>query len=235
MFSEQWKDFERPAKRGAKGWNKDFADGVSIFQRVDDGARFSLTSDLIRAWRFELPLNRAMASGALRQAWESEPYLGGMRRGSFVSKFMHGEGDDMDEFAEDWGPSLMTPEEEEKFEAMEFPLTAYRGGTGSIDEVAQGISWTLDLEIAKFYALDWPKRWGIEREPMIVSMQVECEDVAAFLVGRKESELLVPYASLLRDAMTEVTDRVDVRLAGADPSGGADFPGGDCRHLPAAS
>ena len=69
---------------------------------------------------------------------------------------------------------------------------------------------------------------------MIVSMQVEREDVAAFLVGRKESELLVPYASLLRDAMTEVTDLVDVRLAGADPSGGADFPGGDCRHLPAA-
>jgi len=97
---------------------------------------------------------------------------------------------------------------------MEFPLTVYRGGTGSIDEVAEGISWTLDLEIAKFYALDWPKRWGIEREPMIVSMQVECNDVAAFLVGRKESELLVPYASLLRDAMTEVTDRVDVRLAG---------------------
>lgn len=218
MFSEQWKDFERPAKRGPKGWNNDFADGVSIFLRVDDGARISLTSDLIRAWQFELPLNRAMASGALRQAWESEPYLGVMRRGSFVSMFMRGEGNDlhitMDEFAKDWGPRLMTPEEEEKFKAMEFPLTVYRGGTGSIDEVAQGISWTLDLEIAKFYALDWPKRWGIEREPMIVSMQVECDDVAAFLVGRKESELLVPYASLLRDAMTEVTDRVDVRLAG---------------------
>lgn len=218
MFSERWKDFERPAKRGPKGWNNDFADGVSIFLRVDDGARISLTSDLIRAWQFELPLNRAMASGALRQAWESEPYLGVMRRGSFVSMFMRGEGNDlhitMDEFAKDWGPRLMTPEEEEKFKAMEFPLTAYRGGTGSIDEVAQGISWTLDLEIAKFYALDWPERWGIEREPMIVSMQVEREDVAAFLVGRKESELLVPYASLLRDAMTEVTDRVVVRLPG---------------------
>ena len=133
-----------------------------------------------------------------------------MRRGSFVSKFMHDEGEDMDEFAEDWGPSLMTPEEEEKFEAMEFSLTAYRGGTGSIDEVAQGISWTLDLEIAKFYALDWPKRWGIEREPIIVSMQVEREDVAAFLVGRKESELLVPYASLLRDAMSMASgERLD--------------------------
>ncbi|KPF64287.1 hypothetical protein IP79_05830 [Porphyrobacter sp. AAP60] len=120
----------------------------------------------------------------------------------------------MDEFAEAWGPTLMTSEEEKKFEAMEFPLTVYRGGTGSIDEVAQGVSWTLDLEIAKFYALDWPKRWGIEREPMIVSMQVEWDDVFAFLNGRKESELLVPFASFFRDAMTEVTDRVDVRLAG---------------------
>ena len=217
-ISEQWKDFERPARRGAKGWNKDFADGISIFLRHDDGARCSLTSDLIQAWQFELPLNRAMVSGALRQAWESEPYLGGRRCGSFVSKAAHDEGDDiywtMDEFAEDWGPSLMTSEEQEKFEAMEYPLTVYRGGTGSIDEVAEGISWTLDLEIAKFYALDWPKRWGIEREPIIVSMQVECDDVFAFLDGRKESEMLVPHASLLRDAMTEVTDRVDVRLAG---------------------
>jgi hypothetical protein len=49
---------------------------------------------------------------------------------------------------------------------------------------------------------------------MIVSMQVESEDVAAFLDGRKESELLVPYASLLRDAMAEVTDRIDDRLVG---------------------
>lgn len=218
MISEQWKDFKRPARRGAKSWNKDFADGVSIFLRLDDGARCILTSDLIRAWQFELPLNRAMASGALRQAWESEPYLGGMRCGSFLSKVAHDRGDDfywnMDEFAEDWGPSLMTAEEEKKLEAMEFPLTVYRGGMGSIDEVAQGISWTLNLAIAKFYALDWPKRWGIEREPMVVSMQVECDDVFAFLDGRKESELLVPYASLLRDAMTETTDREDVRLAG---------------------
>lgn len=81
MISDQWVDFERPARRGARGWNKDFADGVSIFLRLDDAARCSLTSDLIRAWQFELPLNRAMASGALRQAWESEPYMGGIRCG----------------------------------------------------------------------------------------------------------------------------------------------------------
>lgn len=201
-----------------KGRQKDFADGVSIFLRLNDGARCSLTSDLIRAWQFELPLNRAMASGALRQAWESEPYSGGMRCGSFVSKVAHDGGDDMlwtmDEFAEDWGPCLMTAEEEKTLEAMEFPLTIYRGGTGNIDEVAEGISWTLDLEIAKFYASAWPKRWGIEREPIIVSMQVECDDVFAFLDGRKESELLVPYASLLCDAMTEVKELGDLKLAG---------------------
>lgn len=217
MISEQWADFERPARRGARGWKKDFADGASIFLRLNDGARCSLTSDLIRAWQLELPLNRAMASGALRQAWESEPDLGGIRCGSFVSKVAQGQRDEiywtLDEFAEEWGPRLMNAEEEERFEALEFPLTVYRGGTGSIDEVAQGISWTLDLEIAKFYGLDWPKRWGIERDPVIVSMQVECGDVFAFLDGRKESELLVPYASLLRDAMIEVTDRADVRLA----------------------
>jgi hypothetical protein len=218
VFSEQWKDFERPAGRGVKGWHKDFADGVSFFMRLDDGARWSLTSDLIRAWQFELPLNRGMASGALRQAWETEPYFGGIRCGSFVSKVAHDDCDDilwtMNEFAEDWGPCLMTPEENKKLEAMEFPLTVYRGGTGSIDEVAEGISWTLDLEIAKFYASAWPKRWSIEREPIIVSMQVESDFVAAFLASRKEAELLVPYASLLRDAMIEVKDVGDLKLAG---------------------
>ncbi|MFW5634185.1 MAG: hypothetical protein ACOCYR_04760 [Erythrobacter sp.] len=217
-ISEQWKDFERPKGRGPKGREKDFADGASIFLRLDDGARCRLTSDLIRAWQCELPLNLAMASGALRQAWESEPYIGAIRCGSFVSKVAYDAGEDndwtMDEFAEYWGPSLMTAEEQAKFEAMEFPLTVYRGGTGSIDEVAQGVSWTLDLEIARFYACDWPKRWGLEREPVIVSMRVERNDVFAFLDGRKESELLVPYASLLRDAMNEVTDRGDVKLAG---------------------
>lgn len=45
-------------------------------------------------------------------------------------------------------------------------------------------------------------------------MQVESDDVAAFLDGRKESELLVPYALWLRDAMNEVTDHGDVSLAG---------------------
>ena len=218
IISEQWKDFERPAKRGAKGWIRDFADGVSIFLRHDDGARCSLTAELIRAWQFELPLNRAMASGALRQAWESEPNFGGIRCGSFVSKVAHDDCDDifwtMDEFAEHWGPCLMTAEEEKQLDAMEFPLTIYRGGTGSIDEVAEGISWTLDLEMAKFFASTWPKRWGIEGEPIIVSMQVECDDVAAFLDGRKEAELLVPYASLLRNAMIEVQDLGDLKLAG---------------------
>jgi hypothetical protein len=218
VFSEQWKDFERPAGRGVKGWHKDFADGVSIFMRLDDGARCRLTSDLIRAWQFELPLNRAMASGALRQAWETEPHFGGIRCGSFVSKVAHDECDDMlwtmDEFAEEWGPCLMTAEEEKQLKEMEFPLTVYRGGTGSIDEVAEGISWTLDLEIAKFYASAWPKRWAIEGEPIIVSMQVECDDVVAFLDERKETELLVPYASLLRDAMIEVKDLGDLKLAG---------------------
>ena len=147
-ISEQWKVFERPAGRGVKGWHKDFADGVSFFLRLDDGARCSLTSDLIRAWQFELPLNQAMASGALRKAWESEPYSGGARCGSFVNKVAHGDCDDMlwtmNEFAEDWGPCLMTAEEEKAFKAMEFPLTVYRGGTGSIDDVAEGVSWTLD-------------------------------------------------------------------------------------------
>jgi len=123
MISEQWKDFQRPKSRGPRGREKDFAEGTSIFLRLDDGARCSLTSELIRAWQCELPLNRAMASGALRQAWESEPYFGAVRCGSFVSKVAYDEGEEnvwtMDEFAEDWGPELMTAEEKAKLEEGE--------------------------------------------------------------------------------------------------------------------
>ena len=72
----------------------------------------------------------------------------------------------------------------------------------------------MDLEIAKFYASAWPKRWAIEGEPIIVSMQVECDDVVAFLDGRKEAELLVPSASSLRDVMVEVKAFGDLKLAG---------------------
>lgn len=46
-MSEQWKDFASPARHGVKGWEKDFANGVSIFLRIGDDARCNLTSDLI--------------------------------------------------------------------------------------------------------------------------------------------------------------------------------------------
>ncbi|RIV88475.1 hypothetical protein D2V17_07395 [Aurantiacibacter xanthus] len=110
----------------------------------------------------------------------------------------------MPDFVEEWGLAMMTPEEEFQLQKMDFPITVFRGGTGTFKEVAEGVSWTLKPEIAAFYASTWPKRWGDEREPLILTMQVEEEEVHAYLNGRGEAELLIPYSVHLKKSMKVV-------------------------------
>ena len=58
----------------------------------------------------------------------------------------------LEEFIEEWGAHLMSATEEREFNAMDFPLTVYRSETDAIDQVASGVSWTLNREVASFYA-----------------------------------------------------------------------------------
>ena len=95
----------------------------------------------------------------------------------------------------------MTADENDQLIAMEFPLTVYRGGVGDFEELADGVSWTLNFEIASFYANTWPKTWGNKGQPLILTMTVESEDVAAFLNGRQEEELLIPEARCMHKSM----------------------------------
>jgi len=202
LTGELLNEYTRPEAPGAEGREKDWHDGLRIFFRLNDSERLHLTIDLTLAWQILMPLNRSMVGGTLRAAWESEPYFGGARLGSFVSAILHDasfEGSwDLGDFAYDWGPSLMSRAETERIEELTYPLTVYRGGVGRAADVACGVSWTLDHAIASFYAKEWPRRWGIKRRPVILSMMVERKDVTAFLNGRKEAEILIPDAYELR-------------------------------------
>lgn len=210
-IGEDWKTFLRAEASGVDGRFSDWSEGEKIFLRLDDLQRSILVADLIRAWRDQHPLNRMMVSAALRHAWDSEPYLNGVRLGSYVSFVASDEiyGDDWEmwELAETWGPSMMRDKEGELLKGLTFPLTVYRGGVGDPDEVLQGISWTRDLGIASFYAKVWPKRWGDNREPVILSLSVERKDVVAYLDDRQEMELLIPRAPNLRSTMSVIADQ----------------------------
>ncbi|WP_234000697.1 MULTISPECIES: hypothetical protein [unclassified Erythrobacter] len=201
-------DFFQVEKKGGSGWAEDRENGASIFLRLGDGARIELVAKILDAWLDEENLNRGMAAGALRHAWDSEPYTGGVRVGSYVTsavaRLRDGDVFSMDEFIEEWGESLMSEAEERELKAMDFPLTVYRGGTGTVEEVTTGISWTLKPEIASFYANEWPQRWGDAREPVIVSAKVDEGEVFAFLNDRGEAEMLIPYPDQI-DTVGRVT------------------------------
>ncbi|WP_241657421.1 hypothetical protein [Aurantiacibacter suaedae] len=191
-------DYFEPGISGAEAWAEDREKGVAIFLRLGEGERVDLITKILDTWLDEGDLNRAMVSGALRHAWDSEPYVGGIRVGSYVTSAVARLRDadmfSMDEFIEEWGESLMLETEERELKSMEFPLTVYRGGRGAVEEVATGISWTLKPEVASFYANEWPQRWGDTREPVIVSAKVGEGEVLAFLNDRSEAEILIPYS-----------------------------------------
>lgn len=209
-IGEAWKAFMRPEAPRLEGQLNDWSDGEKIFLRASDLERSILIADLIRAWRDQQPLNRMMVSAALRHGWDSEPYLNGVRLGSYVSFVasdeIYGEDWEMWELAESWGSSMMREKEGEQLKDLTFPLTVYRGGVGDPDEVLRGVSWTRDLGVASFYAEVWPKRWGDNREPVILSLSVEGKDVVAYFDDRKEMEMLIPRAPNLRSTMSVITN-----------------------------
>ena len=217
FLAEQAKKFSRLHSQDDEGRARDREEGAAIFLRLNDRERLELVASMIEAGACDLPLNRPMISGALRHAWDSEPYISVGRRGSYVSAVAHcpgGEEWKMQDFVADWGPDLMTADEEDQLNAMEFPLTVYRGGAGDFEELADGVSWTLNLEIAEFYANTWPKSWGIMGQPLILSMTIELQDVAAFLNDRKEEELLIPEARFMHKSMRIVDHEQPAAAAG---------------------
>lgn len=79
FLAEQAKKFSRLHSLDEEGRVKDRQEGAAIFLRLNDRERLDLIASMIEAWACYLPLNRPMISGALRHAWDSEPYINGGR------------------------------------------------------------------------------------------------------------------------------------------------------------
>jgi hypothetical protein len=170
--------------------------GQKIFWRLDDERRLLLTSRLIDLWLSNTPLNRPAIASAFREAWDSEPCLGGVRWGSYLTESLRRSGFDvysvLEDLLVDCGREFMNSKERRSLAAMRFPRPIFRGGVGEHAQVANGKSWTLDLEVAKFYATSWPKRSGDLRPPVVFSTVIDRSDVVALLNGRDEGEVLIP-------------------------------------------
>lgn len=193
-------------------WDEDREDGMSAFLRLDDEARIALIIDLLMRSENRDPLNRAATAGAFRSAWDSEPYLNGVRLGSYISavalsaaeRFL----DTVDELVGEWVEDMMTSKERRRLLDLPFPLTVYRGGVGDPRWISEGMCWTTDIAVADFYARKWPARWGIEGVPHILSAQVDRSDVSALFDDRQESEVVICGGLCLKH-VTEVPIRFD--------------------------
>ncbi len=185
---------------------------MAAFLRRDDEARIALIIDLLMRSENTEPLSTAATAGAFRSAWDGEPYLRGIRLGSYVSAvglFKAGQFlGSVDELIGEWVEDMMTIEERRRLSDLAFPLTVYRGGVGDPRWISEGICWTTDIAVADFYARKWPARWGIEGVPHILSAQVDQSDVSALFDDRQESEVVICGGLCLKH-MTEVLIRFD--------------------------
>ena len=203
--------FLRAEAPGEEGAANDRRNGMRICFRLNDASRVQLLSSLIMLWLDGEELNRAVTGGFFREAWESEPNLDGLRAGSHFSAVAAstpgGAIWSMDQVAEDWGRDMMAAEERAALGALPAKLTAYRGGTGPTAEVGMGVSWSLDPAVARFYAEIWPGRRGCVGPPVVLTLQIERDEIAALFTGREESEVLIPCAGY-RVADMRVVDPV---------------------------
>ncbi|WP_245858223.1 hypothetical protein [Sphingomonas guangdongensis] len=176
------------ARGDALGWSH----GAYAFNRISDRDRVHLVHELMQAWHAGTALDREVVAGAFRQAWDSEPYLYGFRAGNyFTAAARYGADVSTSRLLEAWASAMMMPDEKAEMAALEFPCTAYRGGTGEPAGVASGTSWTLNPDTARFFANDWPRRWGSTARPVVLSLTVDRSDVLAFFDDRNERELLL--------------------------------------------
>lgn len=83
-----------------------------------------------------------------------------------------------------------------KFQELEDMVTVYRGVSG--DYASRGISYTLDLDKAEYFATRW------RDEGSIYTMQVPKKKILAYFDGRCESEVVVDIRGLHPTLLTTV-------------------------------
>jgi len=85
-----------------------------------------------------------------------------------------------------WSADCMEREARRFYDNLPPMLTLYRGGN---KDFGRGLSWTLDIEVAKSFALG--HRWIHNPSPTIFSARVRKSSVAFVCVDRNESECVL--------------------------------------------
>lgn len=172
--------------------------GSALFNRATQERRLHLLDIAVSIAKIGEPTFSLEAAGAFfRSAYDSEPYIGGIRRGNFFTALIktrreHFSASDINRIILSFEYWMMSSEERRELELLAFPLDVYRGGTECDADLLLGTSWTLKFEIAAFFANEWPKRWGDDRAGTIVKRVVDRDAVAALFTEREEYEVLVP-------------------------------------------
>lgn len=86
---------------------------------------------------------------------------------------------------------LMDEDERKELDAMDTPVTVYRGVTSYNADHVRAMSWTLDYEVAKWFA----HRYG--EDGTVYQAQIDKEHILALFNGRNESEIIVDSRYLI--------------------------------------
>ena len=80
---------------------------------------------------------------------------------------------------------LMDAEERERLQSLDNPVTIYRGVTSYNARNVKALSWTLDENVARWFA----SRFG--EQGRVYQAQIAKDDILAIFTGRNESEVIV--------------------------------------------
>ena len=80
---------------------------------------------------------------------------------------------------------LMDEEERSRLQSLENPVTVYRGVTSYNAKNIKALSWTLDENVAQWFA----HRYG--EQGTVYQAQIRKDDIYAIFTGRNESEVIV--------------------------------------------
>lgn len=86
---------------------------------------------------------------------------------------------------------LMDEEERELFQSLDDVVTVYRGVPPHNDQNVKALSWTLDREVAEWFA----HRYG--ENGTVYEAQIEKENIHAVFLGRNEEEVIVDPERLM--------------------------------------
>lgn len=93
---------------------------------------------------------------------------------------------------------LMDEEEYERFQSLGNVVTVYRGVTSYNAKNVKALSWTLDRDVAEWFA----HRYG--EQGTVYEAQIQKEHIHALFLGRNESEVIVDPKHLISLSALEV-------------------------------